>query len=115
MAGDASVKAATSNHRRSQSAVGPTNAPELNVNGSSSTGLLTRPETSASAMSALQMGMDDIRSPCFVHKTFCGSINLERVLNECRHDEITHHNLLQTAAGVREVARQLCMPITRLC
>ena len=28
-------------------------------------------------------------------------------MEECRAEEITHHNLLQTATGVREVARQL--------
>ena len=78
------------------------------MNGAASAGLLTmRPGTSASAMSALQMGMDSMRSPCFVHKTFGASIDLERVLDECRAEEMTHHNLLQTATGVREVARQL--------
>ena len=107
MSGDASVFAATGNHKRSYSAVGRMIAPEVNVNGSSSAGLVVRPGTSASAMSALQMGMNSIRSPCFVHKTFGGSINLERVLDECRAEEMTHHNLVQTATGVREVARQL--------
>jgi hypothetical protein len=68
-----------------------------------------RPGTSAGAMSALQMGIDSIRSPCFVHKTFGASIDLERVLGECRAEEMTHQNLLQTATGVREVARQLGM------
>jgi len=68
-----------------------------------------RPMTSASAMTALQMGLDSMRSPCFVHKTFGASINLERVLDECRAEEMTHQNLLQTATGVREVARQLGM------
>lgn len=107
MSGDASVLAATGNHKRSYSAVGRTIVPDVNVNGCSSAGLLMRPGTSASAMSALQMGIESMRSPCFVHKTFGGSINLERVLDECRAEEMTHHNLLQTATGVREVARQL--------
>ena len=75
--------------------------------GCNSAGLAMKPGTSASAMNALQLGMDSMRSPCFVHKTFGGSINLERVLDECRAEEMTHHNLLQTATGVREVARQL--------
>ena len=78
--------------------------------GCNSAGLTMKPGTSASAMNALQIGMDSMRSPCFVHKTFGGSINLERVLDECRAEEMTHHNLLQTATGVREVARQLGMP-----
>jgi NAD+ kinase len=55
----------------------------------------------------MQMDLDSLRSPCFVHKTFGGSIDLERVLDECRAEKMTHHNLLQTATGVREVARQL--------
>jgi hypothetical protein len=80
----------------------------LVVNGGcNSAGLMMKPGTSASAMNALQLGMDSMRSPCFVHKTFGGSINLERVLDECRAEEMTHQNLLQTATGVREVARQL--------
>lgn len=111
MAGDASALRATGHHKRSKSAVGGTKAPDSNLNGAASAGLMMRPGTSASAMSALQMGMDSIWSPCFVHKTFGGSINLERVLDECRAEEMTHHNLLQTATGVREVARQLGMSI----
>ena len=99
MAGDNAV---SHHHTRSLSAAGPNSK----VNGSVSAPT-TKPPTSASAMSALQLGMDDIRSPCFFHKTFGGSINLERVLDECRAEEMTPHNLLQTATGVREVARQL--------
>ena len=94
-------------HKRSYSAVGRSVMPDTLMNGAASAGLTMRPGTSASAMSALQMGIDSIRSPCFVHKTFGGSIDLERVLGECRAEEMTHHNLLQTATGVREVARQL--------
>lgn len=110
MSGDANALAATNQHKRSRSAVGRTVAPKAddsNLNGALSAGFKMRPGTSASAMSALQMGMGSMQSPCFVHKTFGGSINLERVLNECRAEEITHHNLLQTATGVREIARQL--------
>jgi hypothetical protein len=95
-------------HKRSMSAFGR-NPPCPAANGIASAGLTMRPGTSASAMSAMQMGMDSLRSPCFVHKTFGGSIDLERVLDECRAEEMTHHNLLQTATGVREVARQLGM------
>lgn len=109
MSGDANALAATSNsqHKRSYSAVGRTVVPDTLINGAASAGPTMRPGTSASAMSALQMGIDSIRSPCFVHKTFGASIDLERVLGECRAEEMTHHNLLQTATGVREVARQL--------
>jgi|SRR5579862_7215272 hypothetical protein len=109
MSGDASVLTAPHQHKRSYSAVGRTASSEVTANGAASAGLMMRPGTSASAMSALQMGMDSIRSPCFVHKTFGPSIDLERVLDECRAAEMTHHNLLQTATGVREVARQLGM------
>ena len=108
MSGDASVlPAGPHQHKRSFSAVGRATVPEGNLNGVASAGLTMRPGTSASAMSALQLGMDSMRSPCFVHKTFGASIDLERVLDECRAEEMTHHNLLQTATGVREVARQL--------
>ena len=115
MSSDASALAAKSqNHKRSHSAVGRTGVMDQQALGASggcnSAGLTMKPGTSASAMNALQIGMDSMRSPCFVHKTFGGSINLERVLDECRAEEMTHHNLLQTATGVREVARQLGMP-----
>lgn len=96
-------------HKRSVSAANRTAMKDSMMNGALSAGLTMRPGTSASAMSALAMGLESIRSPCFVHKTFGGSIDLERVLDECRHEEMTHHNLLQTATGVREVARQLGM------
>jgi hypothetical protein len=106
MTSDASALAATHQHKRSYSAVGRTLAPAPMNSGCHSAGLF--PESSASAMSALESGLDKLRSPCFVHKTFGNSINLERVLDECRaSDEMTHHNLLQTATGVREIARQL--------
>lgn len=113
MASDASALAATTTGAaRSQSAVG-----EQSVAGHSSNIPMAvddkalRPMTSATAMTALQMGLDSMRSPCFVHKTFGASIDLERVLDECRAEEMTHHNLLQTATGVREVARQLGMSL----
>ena len=103
MAGDNAV---TRHHGRSLSAAGGFVGPNANVSGALSTPT-TKPPTSARAMSALKRGLDDMKSPCFFHKTFGGSINLERVLDECRAEEMTHHNLLQTATGVREVARQL--------
>jgi hypothetical protein len=107
MSGDASVPTAVNRHRRTQSFI--TKPVEMNSeNGDGlAMGSVVRPATSASAMSALQMDKEFIRSPCFVHKTFGDSLNIERVMNECRAEEMTHHNLLQTATGVREVARQL--------
>lgn len=115
MSGDASVLTAPHQHKRSYSAVGKAASPEVAaVNGTASAGLMMRPGTSASAMSAV-MGLDSMRSPCFVHKTFGASIDLERVLDECRAEEMTHHNLLQTATGVREVARQLGIFFYGIC
>lgn len=108
MASDASALAATTGHRRAHSAVAQQSV--AGANNSSVNAMAPdeiRPMTSASAMTALQMGLDSMRSPCFVHKTFGASIDLERVLDECRAEEMTHQNLLQTATGVREVARQL--------
>jgi hypothetical protein len=107
--GDRNGAATSREHKRSVSAVGRTVPSDETTNGSLSAGFLMRPGTSASAMSALQKGMESIQSPCFLHKTFGESIDLERVLDECRAEEMTHHNLLQTATGVREVARQLGM------
>jgi hypothetical protein len=106
MTGDASALAATHQHKRSFSAAGRTLAPAVINSGSQSAGL--KPESSASAMSALELNLSALQSPCFVHKTFGKNINLERVLDECRASEqMTHQNLLHTATGVREIARQL--------
>jgi hypothetical protein len=113
MSSDASALAATGGHRRAHSAVGRqqsvAGSTNSSVNSMAPDEKALRPMTSASAMTALQMGLDSMRSPCFVHKTFGASIDLERVIDECRAEEMTHHNLLQTATGVREVARQLGM------
>src|SRR5579871_3268153 len=104
MSGDASVPNAMNRHRRSYSATGRSGDHSRNgecvLNGTSAVGIVGRPATSASAMSALQMEGEFIRSPCFVHKTFGDSLNIERVMEECRAEEMTHHNLLQTATGV---------------
>lgn len=115
MSSDASALAAVSMHRRSRSAVGRNVTSTAAMKEAASAGLTTRPGTSAGAMSAMQMSMDSIRSPCFVHKTFGESINLERVLDQCNAEEMTHHNLLQTATGVREVARQLGASCPWIC
>lgn len=49
-----------------------------------------------------------LQSPCFYHQRFDPAVNVERVLEEIAGDEYTSHSrLVQTALGVREVARQL--------
>ncbi|CUS14154.1 unnamed protein product [Tuber aestivum] len=49
-----------------------------------------------------------LQSPCFYHQRFDNTINVDRVLEEIAGDEYTSHSrLVQTALGVREVARQL--------
>lgn len=49
-----------------------------------------------------------LQSPCFYHQRFDNAVNVERVLEEITGDEYTSHSrLVQTALGVREVARQL--------
>ncbi|PWW78232.1 ATP-NAD kinase [Tuber magnatum] len=49
-----------------------------------------------------------LQSPCFYHQRFDNAINVDRVLEEIAGDEYTSHSrLVQTALGVREVARQL--------
>jgi NAD+ kinase len=47
-------------------------------------------------------------SPCFYHTRFDNTVNFDRVLEEIAGDEYrSHSRLMQTALGVREVARQL--------
>ena len=50
-----------------------------------------------------------LQSPCFFHERFDDVINIDKVLKEVQADAEypSHHRLLRTAAGVREVARQL--------
>ena len=53
-----------------------------------------------------------LQSPCFFHEKFDDVINIDKVLEEVKDVQddsnyISHHGLLQTATGVREVARQL--------
>lgn len=49
-----------------------------------------------------------LTSPCFFHKRFVDAVDFERVLEEIQGDEgMSHSKLMQTAHGVREVARQL--------
>ena len=53
-----------------------------------------------------------LQSPCFFHEKFDDVINIDKVLEEVKEVQddsnyTSHHGLLQTATGVREVARQL--------
>lgn len=49
-----------------------------------------------------------LTSPCFFHKRFGDAVNIEKVLEEIQEDDqLSHSRLMQTAAGVREVSRQL--------
>ncbi|KAK8214739.1 NAD(+) kinase [Zalaria obscura] len=49
-----------------------------------------------------------LQSPCFFHRRFGDAINIEKVLEEIKEDDqLSHSRLMQTAAGVREVSRQL--------
>ena len=49
-----------------------------------------------------------LTSPCFFHKRFGDAINIEKVLEEIQgDDQLSHSRLMQTAASVREVSRQL--------
>jgi len=50
-----------------------------------------------------------LQSPCFFHEKFDEVVNIDKVLEEVQADAeyTSHHRLLRTAAGVREVARQL--------
>ena len=53
-------------------------------------------------------GIAPMQSPCFYHQRFDNAVNVERVLEEIAGDEYrSHSRLMQTALGVREVARQL--------
>ena len=47
-------------------------------------------------------------SPCYFHKRFGDAVDIDRVLEEIKgDDELSHSRLMQTAASVREVSRQL--------
>lgn len=49
-----------------------------------------------------------LTSPCYFHKRFSQAVDIERVIEEVQaDDQISHSRLMQTAASVREVARQL--------
>lgn len=49
-----------------------------------------------------------LTSPCFFHKRFGDAVDIEKVLEEIKaDDQLSHSRLMQTAASVREVSRQL--------
>ncbi|GAB7365658.1 hypothetical protein MBLNU230_g6999t1 [Neophaeotheca triangularis] len=49
-----------------------------------------------------------LTSPCYFHKRFGDAVDIGKVLEEIQgDDQLSHSRLMQTAAGVREVSRQL--------
>lgn len=49
-----------------------------------------------------------LTSPCFFHKRFGDAVDIQKVLEEIKgDDQLSHSRLMQTAASVREVSRQL--------
>lgn len=52
--------------------------------------------------------LQPLQSPCFFHENFEDVINIDKVLEEIQaNEDMSHSRLMQTATGVREVARQL--------
>ncbi|KAL8288035.1 hypothetical protein RB597_000228 [Gaeumannomyces tritici] len=63
--------------------------------------LAARTNTPTTALPSLQ-------SPCFYHQRFDDAVDIDKVLEEIKNDEyMSHSRLVQTATGVREVAKQL--------
>ena len=49
-----------------------------------------------------------LASPCYFHKRFGDAVDIQKVLEEIKgDDQLSHSRLMQTAASVREVSRQL--------
>ena len=49
-----------------------------------------------------------LTTPCYFHKRFGDAVDIDKVLEEIKgDDQLSHSKLMQTAAGVREVSRQL--------
>ncbi|PNS20295.1 NAD(+) kinase [Sphaceloma murrayae] len=72
------------------------------------------------AMSTLSSGgpsvaqLAALTNPCYFHRRFGDAVNIEKVLEEVQGDEhLSHNRLMQTAASVREVSRQLQRRSTR--
>ncbi|KAL1297303.1 hypothetical protein AAFC00_004855 [Neodothiora populina] len=69
------------------------------------TELSKQPTSSPSSLSQIQAALN---SPCYFHKRFGDAVNFEKVIEEIQEDDhISHSRLMQTAASVREVSRQL--------
>ena len=49
-----------------------------------------------------------LTGPCYLHKRFGDAVDIDKILEEIKcDDELSHSRLMQTAASVREVSRQL--------
>lgn len=49
-----------------------------------------------------------LQSPCFYHNRFDDAVDFDKVLDEIQNDEyMSHSRLVQTATGVRNIAKQL--------
>lgn len=65
-------------------------------------------ELSRSAAPSSVAHLAALTSPCFFHRRFGDAVNIEKVLDEIKDDDqLSHSRLMQTAASVREVSRQL--------
>ena len=65
-------------------------------------------ELSRANTSSLSHIQSALTSPCFFHKRFGDAVNFEKVIEEIQEDDqLSHSRLMQTAASVREVSRQL--------
>lgn len=49
-----------------------------------------------------------LTGPCYLHKRFGDAVDIDKILEEVKaDDQLSHSRLMQTAASVREVSRQL--------
>ena len=49
-----------------------------------------------------------LTGPCYLHKRFGDAVDIDKILEEMKNDDqLSHSRLMQTAASVREVSRQL--------
>lgn len=66
---------------------------------------LSRSHHDATSLSDIQTALG---SPCFFHRRFGDAVNFDKVIEEIQDDDhLSHSRLMQTAASVREVSRQL--------
>lgn len=65
---------------------------------------ISRPNASATPTAAFP----SLQSPCFYHTRFDDAVDIDKVLEEIKHENwMSHSRLVQTATGVREVSKQL--------